>query len=171
MKITPRSVFAPLLALEDPEWMRARLLDLEVNLTSAEREHLACEWGPVGRKRGRPALPAMVKRSRDYAVALSFIWFRHGKPGLNRKSAIAAAAKENKCTEDVVKNGLQSVKKRCGTQVWNLAIKMARKDESRSKLNRFDPMVAADHFKGERAPPHFNAFIAQLIRSRSKRRN
>lgn len=64
MKISPRSRFAPAVAIEDPEMLRDRLLDPEVKtITLLERMHIATMWRPV-RPEGRPSRSFIARYER-----------------------------------------------------------------------------------------------------------
>jgi hypothetical protein len=107
MKIPPRLRFAPAVAVEDPECMRARLREAAAGrtaLTSAELIHIADSWGPVKRDPFRPSRSAILKRSKSFAVAYTFIRFLDQER--NRKDALQKTAECHECSEHTVEKHL-----------------------------------------------------------------
>jgi hypothetical protein len=92
-----------LVALEDPEMMRARLRDAAEGgppPTRAELLQLAETWGLMKRARGRPRTPPVAARSKAHEVAYTFIKFLAQKKG--SKWAVYETAMKHDCKERTV---------------------------------------------------------------------
>jgi hypothetical protein len=137
--ISPRSFLAASIALEDPEMMRARLRDLSIELTPAERRHIADTWRPK-RKRKRPPLPAILRRGKSLAVAKTFAWhaYANRRPGDRReeKRAMDKTIEQHECGKRTVQRHLAAAKRFNNGEWFAFACKLARKGK-RSALDRY----------------------------------
>jgi hypothetical protein len=147
--IPPRSVFAAWVALQDPQLLRARLLDSKVELTPAERIHIAENWGPRkgSRERKRPPLHPILRRSRVLAIAREYIWKVHGE-SIKSPAAIRDLAELYKCSTRTIKVYVEEVRSYSDAVwqrfypdgkrgPWEMACHVAAKGD-RAKFDMFD---------------------------------
>jgi hypothetical protein len=138
-----RSLFAPLVSVEDANLLRARLLDPSVNLTMDERAHIARDWRPKREQRGRPPLPAIIARSNSLAVARFFIWAAYAGRRLGDESEVKRAKGKTAiecetccpCNKRTVEAHLAVAKKFMDGEWWPNACRLARKNKKEKLMD------------------------------------
>jgi hypothetical protein len=136
--ISPRSIVAPLIALEDRKLLaaRARLAarDPTVILSPAELNSLAdIADGSTNRSRGGQSKPTILKRSKSLETARVYAWFRYGKYGkeIKHDCAVAETKKELRRAEGTIEGELRFARKYLGGAWWPDLLRKASKGERR----------------------------------------
>jgi hypothetical protein len=149
IKISPRFPLVALLAVElddeakptgraVDELLRARLLDPAVTLEMWEREHIAHNWQPKRKGKGRPPVPAAIARGKSVTVSKFWIWSAYAgrRPGDRRgeKEATFKTTERYKCSARTVEEHKAVTRKVKGDKWWQDACRLARKNKHKKLL-------------------------------------